>query len=202
MKNIKALFWGWNIFQFYRGAVMTHVRIEPIPISRYKYFMSKCDALTDYANQPVGLIHQCVTLRHKVFVTWNRDGFNPHLGHDVSSLELKNIPPLQSNFGHPSIFFKGGGDRRYGQALYILESAYWNRGVVINFIVRNTSVFPSSKSGYEASLCFSKSVWGYETFWRFLGPNWWYKAFYRFFWKRGHETYSESHNKGTKHFQY
>ena len=27
------------------------------------------------------------------------------------------------------------------------------------------------KSGYDAILCFPKSVWGYETFWRSLGPN-------------------------------
>ena len=71
------------------------------------------------------------------------------------------------------------------------------------------------KSGYDAILCFPKSVWGYETFWRslgpnrgyeifwrFLGPNWGYETFYRFSWKRWHETFSESHNEGTKHFEF
>ena len=43
-------------FQFRRGDVVTQVRIELIPIPLYKYFMSNCDALTAYANQPVDLI--------------------------------------------------------------------------------------------------------------------------------------------------
>ena len=64
----------------------------------------------------------------------------------------------------PLYYLKGGGDWNYGQALYILESDHWNQGFVINFIVRNTEVFPSSKSMYAAILFFPKSVWGYETF--------------------------------------
>ena len=32
-------------------------------------------------------------------------------------------------------------------------------------------MFPSSRWGFAAILCFPKSVWGYETFWRFLGSN-------------------------------
>ena len=36
---------------------MTLVWIEPIPVSRYRNFMSKCDAITDYANELVVASH-------------------------------------------------------------------------------------------------------------------------------------------------
>ena len=46
-----------GLFQFQGGDVMTLVGIEPIPVLRYRNFMSKCDAITDYANQLVVASH-------------------------------------------------------------------------------------------------------------------------------------------------
>lgn len=121
-------------------------------------------------------------------------------------------PPRNSKMSRPQnqisviplFSLKGGGRLRYyGQALHILESAYWNREFGYQFYsTKYLKVFPSSKWGYEAILCFPKSVWGYETFWRFLGSYGGYETFYRFSWKRGHETFSESNSEGTKHFEF